>query len=197
MATKGEYQFTLTGSEIQARLDKVSQLDKDVNDIRQNKANNNHDHDDRYYTESEIDTKISDLQTSFQGGVDSVYNAIVAQGTTPVSKSLSDIVNAIALINPNECTALANGKNTSYTFTDDSYKLAFAAASGGDNGWASGSSVGVSGECANSFRYTATCTTYSDAKASLNLIIVVQPKAGCVISTSTSYAGGGYIVGIK
>ena len=41
---------------------------------------------------------ISTLQSNFQAGVDSVYNAIVAKGTTPASKSLSDVVTAIGKI---------------------------------------------------------------------------------------------------
>ena len=41
---------------------------------------------------------ISTLQSNFQAGVDSVYNAIVARGTTPASKSLSDVVTGIGNI---------------------------------------------------------------------------------------------------
>jgi len=44
---------------------------------------------------------ISTLQTNFQAGVDSVYNAIVAEGTTPASKSLSDVVAGIDTMSTN------------------------------------------------------------------------------------------------
>lgn len=46
-------------------------------------------------------TDISTLQSNFQAGVDSVYNAIKAQGTTPASKSLSDVVNGIGTMSTN------------------------------------------------------------------------------------------------
>ena len=45
--------------------------------------------------DSKIDSTKSSLQTSFQAGVDGIYSAITAQGTTPVSKSQGDVKNAI------------------------------------------------------------------------------------------------------
>lgn len=42
-----------------------------------------------------IDDNVSTLQSNFQAGVDSVYNAVKAKGSTPSSKSLSDVVTAI------------------------------------------------------------------------------------------------------
>ena len=41
-------------------------------------------------------TDYDNLKSNFQVGVDSIYNAIVAQGTTPASKSLSDVTAGIA-----------------------------------------------------------------------------------------------------
>jgi hypothetical protein len=38
------------------------------------------------------------LQTNFQAGVDSVYNAVSAKGSTPASHSLSDILTSIGSI---------------------------------------------------------------------------------------------------
>lgn len=35
------------------------------------------------------------MQQSFQDGVDQIYNALVAKGSTPASKSLADVVQAI------------------------------------------------------------------------------------------------------
>ena len=43
-------------------------------------------------------TDISTLQSNFQAGVDSVYNACVAKGSTPASHSLSDVVDGIMAI---------------------------------------------------------------------------------------------------
>ena len=40
-------------------------------------------------------TTISEMRQSFQDGVDSIYNAIVGQGTTPSGKTPADLVNAI------------------------------------------------------------------------------------------------------
>ena len=50
------------------------------------------------WVEDATKTDISTLQSNFQAGVDSVYNAIVARGTTPASKSLSDVVTGIGNI---------------------------------------------------------------------------------------------------
>ena len=50
---------------------------------------------------SDVSAMQSTLQSNFQAGVDSVYNAIKAQGTTPASKSLSDVVNAIGTMSNN------------------------------------------------------------------------------------------------
>ena len=45
--------------------------------------------------DSKIDSTKSSLQTSFQAGVDGIYSAITAQGTTPASKSQGDVQSAI------------------------------------------------------------------------------------------------------
>lgn len=49
-------------------------------------------------SETELSTAISTLQASFQDGVDAIYNACVAKGSTPASHSLSDVVTAIYAI---------------------------------------------------------------------------------------------------
>ena len=45
--------------------------------------------------DSKIDSTKSSLKSSFQAGVDGIYNAITAQGTTPASKSQGDVQSAI------------------------------------------------------------------------------------------------------
>ena len=45
--------------------------------------------------DSKIDSTKSSLKSSFQAGVDGIYSAITAQGTTPVSKSQGDVQSAI------------------------------------------------------------------------------------------------------
>ena len=44
---------------------------------------------------------INKMKQNFQDGVDSVYNAIVSAGTTPSSKSLSDVVTGIGNMSTN------------------------------------------------------------------------------------------------
>ena len=57
---------------------------------------------DGYFYQNEGQYRVLDttdydtLKSNFQAGVDSIYNAIVAQGTTPASKSLSDVTAGIA-----------------------------------------------------------------------------------------------------
>lgn len=42
-----------------------------------------------------LNSNITAMQQSFQDGVDQIYNALVAKGSTPASKSLADVVQAI------------------------------------------------------------------------------------------------------
>ena len=72
-----------------------------------------HTHDDRYYTETEIDNKISELQTSFQDGVTSIYDTLVGLGVTPNSNSLTDIIEAINTLSTNKYNAGYNAGKVS------------------------------------------------------------------------------------
>lgn len=79
------------------------------------------------------------LQENFQAGVDSVYNAVVAKGSTPASKALSEVVTAINNINTKisniSCSEIYNnqGHDTTvsytYTATEDCFVVAFALSS--------------------------------------------------------------------
>ena len=55
--------------------------------------------DEGYVTEAEMEDAISDavstLESNFQDGVDAIYDACVAKGSTPASQSLSDVVQGI------------------------------------------------------------------------------------------------------
>lgn len=55
--------------------------------------------DEGYVTETEMEDAISDavstLESNFQDGVDAIYDACVAKGSTPASQSLSDVVQGI------------------------------------------------------------------------------------------------------
>ena len=71
-----------------------------------------------YYTSSQINTLLSNsensLETEFQTGVDSIYNAIVNKGSTPSSKSLSDILTGVSSIpNSNSGTYTADTRSSS------------------------------------------------------------------------------------
>lgn len=51
-----------------------------------------------YATDTELQNAINTLQSNFQDGVDSIYDACVAKGSTPISHSLSDVIDAIYAI---------------------------------------------------------------------------------------------------
>ena len=51
-----------------------------------------------YATDTELQNAINTLQANFQDGVDSIYDACVAKGSTPISHSLSDVIDAIYAI---------------------------------------------------------------------------------------------------
>lgn len=59
-----------------------------------------------------LNGKISDLQTNFQAGVDGIYDTIVAQGTTPASKSLSDVKAGINSLSTNRYNSGYSAGNT-------------------------------------------------------------------------------------
>ena len=48
--------------------------------------------------ETSVETKIGAMESNFQDGVDAVYDAVVAKGSTPASHSLSDVVTGIGNI---------------------------------------------------------------------------------------------------
>lgn len=84
-----------------------------------------------------LDALEAELKANFQAGVDSVYNAIVAQGTTPASKALSDVVDAIASLSNNRNKKeifLNEGGNNSITIKSDGtmYYCATITVYGGD-----------------------------------------------------------------
>lgn len=42
-----------------------------------------------------LNSNVNELELNFQAGVDSVYDAVTAKGSTPASKSLSDVIEGI------------------------------------------------------------------------------------------------------
>lgn len=59
----------------------------------------------------------TNLQANFQAGVDSVYNAVKAKGSTPASKSLSDVVAGINNIRTTPRLLTTGSGNGSYNCT--------------------------------------------------------------------------------
>ena len=50
---------------------------------------------DEYKGKVDIDAILDELETNYQGNIDTLYNAIVAEGVTPASKSPADIAASI------------------------------------------------------------------------------------------------------
>lgn len=53
----------------------------------------------------EINTTVEELKTTVQTNTNNIYNAIVAQGTTPISKNNGDIVTSISTMSTNRYNA--------------------------------------------------------------------------------------------
>ena len=80
----------------------------------------------------------SNLKSNFQAGVDSIYDAVVAKGSTPTSKSLSDVVAGINNIQTEvsniSCSQIYNNgtqdNSISYTYiaTESCFVIAYAVA---------------------------------------------------------------------
>ena len=107
--------------------------------------------------DSKIDSTKSSLQSSFQAGVDGIYNAITAQGTTPISKSQGDVQSAIKTLADAKyaagnsagvasVTVSASASGRTDTATASNGKSASASvALAGSNGTVSVSTAGGSG----------------------------------------------------
>ena len=79
--------------------------------------------DDKLLSEKAIKSEFDKLKTNFQDGVDTVYNAVVEKGTTPVDKTPSEIADAISKLG-GDLTSIYNaltnkGLNMSGTESDD------------------------------------------------------------------------------
>ena len=69
-----------------------------------------------------VEDAIKELESNFQDGVDAVYDAVVAKGSTPASHSLSDVVDGIASIetSPPTQTKSCTPSTSAQTITPDS-----------------------------------------------------------------------------
>lgn len=86
-------------------LTQLKNLDKDVLDSKYVKETNVKDTytatDENPISGKGVAEAIGTLQKNFQAGVDGIYNAIVAEGTTPTSKSQSDVEKGIGTLSTN------------------------------------------------------------------------------------------------
>ena len=67
---------------------------------------------------SDVNAAKNSLQSNFQAGVDGIYDTIVAQGTTPASKSLSDVKAGINSLSTNKYNSGYNSGKTDYNPTN-------------------------------------------------------------------------------
>lgn len=109
----------VANSTLNAEFDAISDAMGALENAIDGKSDSAHTHDDRYYTESEIDSKVSTINTSITNIVD---------GTTKVAKATSadSATNATNATNATKATQDANGKviaDTYETKSDASAKL--------------------------------------------------------------------------
>lgn len=74
-------------------------------------------------TADDVQGAIDEMIENFGAGVDSVYDACVAAGATPASKSPADIATAIGTLGGGELTQLYSHKGTSFTTTSETYNI--------------------------------------------------------------------------
>lgn len=117
-----------------------------------------------------VETKIGAMETNFQDGVDAVYDAVVAKGSTPASHSLSDIIAAIAAI-PTGITPSGNKSITANgTNIDVTQYATVSVAVPNSNSATYTYPSGSKGEkvdlgATNSYRYVNAANVYAKGKA--------------------------------
>ena len=80
------------GSKVEEIGNSVEDIKEDLNEIQtqlSNKSDSTHDHDDDYYTEGEIDKKLSDIDSTITEKVSELDTAIITAKTGAISESKS------------------------------------------------------------------------------------------------------------
>lgn len=115
-------------------LNQLENLDKDILESKYVQEKNVKDTytatDENPISGKGVSAAVNTLQQNFQAGVDGIYNAIVAEGTTPASKTQSDVKTGIKTLSTNRYndgikatkkgTAVADDVLTGKTFTNSS-----------------------------------------------------------------------------
>lgn len=123
---------------------------------------------------SGINTDIANMQETFQDGVDSIYNAIVAEGVTPSSST------------PTACaTGIATVADNQYTSGYDSGSAA-GYINGYDAGYAAGYAAGSSAEIGS----ISFSMSYSTMPSGLSIYTALSGLSKITITNSSGLIGG-------
>lgn len=161
---------------------------------------------------SDVESAISTLQSNFQDGVDDVYNAVVAKGTTPASKSLSDVVQGIADIETatvhtetytasSRASDLDMGESHEYRYVDTTN---VPNSNSGTYTYPSGSTGGTVDMLAdNTYRYVNAGNVYTKGKADgiaatkIGTAAAGDVLAGKTFTNSSSVGANGSMVNLS
>lgn len=113
-------------------------------------------------TASDINNAVQTLESNFQAGVDSIYDAVVAKGSTPTSKSLSDVVEAIGNIQGGSVIEHPNDTFVEVTFTGVMTSLS------GNDIWTDGENIYYSNG-SNQYIFNKSASTWSRKIWNINI----------------------------
>ena len=85
---------------LQTQIDDLQEELDDINEVLENRDSTlgGIENSTDLYTSGGVFATVADLRTTFQAGVDVIYNAVVAEGVTPASSTPTDIAAAIASV---------------------------------------------------------------------------------------------------
>ena len=116
-------------------------------------------------------TDVSTIQSNFQAGVDGIYDTIVAQGTTPASKSLSDVTAGIGSMADNKYHSGANSVTVTAKATQGTWssnKMTVTATATASNGKSATGTTTVDASDIYTNGYNSGKTDYNPTGATLS-----------------------------